>query len=310
MNAIVISGGGSKGAYAGGLAEFLINDCGRDYDLYFGTSTGSLLAPLLAAGKLDAAKMVFTTVTQKSIFKTSPFIVKKIGPGEFTTSMNHLGILKMMICRKKTFGDSSNLRTLIRKCFLEEDFDRIRASGKKVFITVSNLTDELVEYKCSDDCSYDEFCDWMWASANVLPFMSLLIKDGIEYGDGGFGVVIPIQKAINEMADWIDVIALRPVKKLKKTVRAKNVFQLLTKTFDFMSNQLSLDDLIIGQLEAKRNKVDLNFYYTPRVLSNQTFIFDPEQMSSWWEEGFEKGKGGTPKTHCIAFHKKKMKSKE
>ncbi|MCB0629115.1 MAG: patatin-like phospholipase family protein [Lewinella sp.] len=50
MNALVISGGGSKGAYAGGVAEYLICDCGRDYDVYVGTSTGGLLAPLLAAG--------------------------------------------------------------------------------------------------------------------------------------------------------------------------------------------------------------------------------------------------------------------
>jgi len=50
MKALVISGGGSKGAYAGGVAEYLIKKEGRDYDLYLGTSTGSLLIPHLAAG--------------------------------------------------------------------------------------------------------------------------------------------------------------------------------------------------------------------------------------------------------------------
>jgi len=69
MNALVISGGVSKGAYTGGIAEYLLKDCGRDYDLYIGTSTGNLLAPLLAAGKLDSAKEVFTSSTQKDIFK-------------------------------------------------------------------------------------------------------------------------------------------------------------------------------------------------------------------------------------------------
>jgi len=32
MRALVISGGGSKGAFAGGIAEFLIRDCGQEYD--------------------------------------------------------------------------------------------------------------------------------------------------------------------------------------------------------------------------------------------------------------------------------------
>ena len=65
-----------------------------------------------------------------------------------------------------------------------------------------------------------------------------------------------------------------------------------------------LDDVIIGQLEAKRKKVDVHFYYTPRILSNQTFIFDPEQMCSWWHEGFEKGVNSTPETHCLEYHMK------
>jgi len=37
MKALVISGGGSKGAYAGGVAQYLIQEEGRDYDLFLGT---------------------------------------------------------------------------------------------------------------------------------------------------------------------------------------------------------------------------------------------------------------------------------
>ncbi len=56
MNALVISGGGSKGAFAGGVAEYLMVDMQKTYDLFVGTSTGSLLAPLLAVGDLGLAK--------------------------------------------------------------------------------------------------------------------------------------------------------------------------------------------------------------------------------------------------------------
>lgn len=45
MKALVISGGGSKGAFAGGVAEYLMKDKGKTYDLFLGTSTGSLLVP-------------------------------------------------------------------------------------------------------------------------------------------------------------------------------------------------------------------------------------------------------------------------
>ena len=83
MKALVISGGGSKGAYAGGLAEYLMTGCGKEYELFIGTSTGGLLAPMLASGKLDEAKKVFTSVNQDSIFKVSPFNIKKLGSDKY-----------------------------------------------------------------------------------------------------------------------------------------------------------------------------------------------------------------------------------
>ena len=42
MRALVISGGGSKGAFAGGVAEYLIKEKGHKYDLFIGTSTSRL----------------------------------------------------------------------------------------------------------------------------------------------------------------------------------------------------------------------------------------------------------------------------
>ena len=68
MRALVISGGGSKGAYAGGVAEYLIKEKGHKYDLFVGTSTGSLLVPHIAAGKIDKIYDVFTNVKQSNIF--------------------------------------------------------------------------------------------------------------------------------------------------------------------------------------------------------------------------------------------------
>jgi len=53
MRALVISGGGSKGAFAGGVAQYLLQNKGHHYDLFVGTSTGSLLITNLALGKID-----------------------------------------------------------------------------------------------------------------------------------------------------------------------------------------------------------------------------------------------------------------
>ncbi len=47
--ALVISGGGSKGAFAVGIVKRLLeNYPNLKFDMYVGTSTGSLIVPLLA----------------------------------------------------------------------------------------------------------------------------------------------------------------------------------------------------------------------------------------------------------------------
>ena len=67
--ALVISGGGSKGAFAGGVSQYLMNKEHKDYDLFIGTSTGSLMISHLALGKLDELKKLYTNVNQKTIFR-------------------------------------------------------------------------------------------------------------------------------------------------------------------------------------------------------------------------------------------------
>ncbi|GAA4214419.1 hypothetical protein GCM10022289_47930 [Pedobacter jeongneungensis] len=56
MKTLVISGGGSKGAFAGGVAEYLIKYRETNYDLFVGSSTGSLLIPFLAIGDVARIK--------------------------------------------------------------------------------------------------------------------------------------------------------------------------------------------------------------------------------------------------------------
>ena len=174
MKALVISGGGSKGAFAGGVAEYLIDHKEKEYDLFLGTSTGSLMVSHLALGKLRELKAIYTTVSQRKIFSNNPFIVRTVH-GEKVVSVNHLNTLWNFINGRKTFGESKNLRRFIKKYITEAYYERIRASDKDVIVTVSNLTTNQVEYKSIKDFSYPDFCDWIWGSCNYVPFMLSLI---------------------------------------------------------------------------------------------------------------------------------------
>ncbi len=298
MKALVISGGGSKGAFAGGLAEYLISVQKREYKLFIGSSTGSLLVPLLAIGKIDKLKAVFTSVTQSDIFSNCPFIIKKSN-GIYKTSINHWGVLKMFIKGQKTFGESENLRKLIVNTITETDFARIQNLQHEVVVAVSNLSTMSVEYKDSKECSYHDFCDWIWASTSLVPFMSLVIKNNFEYADGGMGDIVPIQYAIHKGATEIDVIVLRNKGDLKHKDPARNALDLTGRVFDFMLKQIANDDLTIGRLEGQNKKVKLNFYNPPEDLTSNSLIFDPELMERWWNYGYEVGQRNNPQSRII-----------
>ncbi|UQD56519.1 patatin-like phospholipase family protein [Flavobacterium sp. K5-23] len=298
MNALVISGGGSKGAFAGGISEYLINQCKKEYSIYIGTSTGSLLVPFLAIGDLDRIKKIYTTIRQEDVFSVSPFIVKKKN-GILKTKINHFGMITQFIKNRKTFGNSDNLRNLIRNNFTESDFEKLKVLNKEVVVTVANFTKQIVEHKSSNDYNYDDFCDWIWASANLVPLMSLLSKNGEEYGDGGFGNLIPVQEAIKKGATAIDVIVLRLEKRVYDNPPLHNAMEVLLRSFDFMLNQIVKDDLIIARLEAANKHVAIHFYYIDQILTVHPYIFDADQMKKWWQQGFELFQNKSPLKHHI-----------
>lgn len=198
MKALVISGGGSKGAYAGGVAQYLMEVEGRDYDMFLGTSTGSLLVPHLAAGEINKIYHAFTNVKQNDIFSVNPFTIRKKGDREFV-SIDFVNTIWQFIRMKRTFGESKALRRHIRKHFSKDEYDKIKTTKDDVVVTVSNLSKNRVEYKSIKDYDYDEFCDWIWISCNYIPFMSLVKKNEFEYADGGLGCVIPIRELFYEV---------------------------------------------------------------------------------------------------------------
>ena len=286
MQALVISGGGSKGAFAGGIAEYLIKEQKKDYNIYVGTSAGSLLLPLLALGEVDRIRDIFTKVTQKDIFKNCPFIIKKKGK-IFTSKINHYNSVKMFWKKKRTFGDSQNLRKLITRIFLKSDYYQLRKSKKEVIVTVCNFTNNKTEYKSIHDNTYEDFCDWMWISANFVPFMSIVIKNGHEYADGGFGDYLPIHPALDLGATHVDAIYLRPEKLAVNALRTTDPFDVTMRAFQFMLDKIGKDDVLIGKFESLREGSTVNYYYAPHILVDNAFIFDPELMTRLWQEGLE-----------------------
>ena len=305
MKALVISGGGSKGAFGGGVAQYLIEEVGRDYDLLIGTSTGSLLVPFLAVKKLETLKKAYTTVTQDDIFLVNPFKIKKDAMGSTKIGVNYLNVLyNVLIRRKNAFGDASKLRRLIDTFMTERDYNIIRDSGKEVIVCTTNLTLAQAEFKSTNEYGWKDYGDWMLASSTVPPFMEYVTKGGYDYADGGILEHAPIQEAINRGATEIDIIILRKEVDELAPERVRNSFHYILRSIDIMMTEIGRDDIRLANLKAKQEDVKLNFYYTPRKLTNNSLIFNKESMTEWWSEGFESARKQYLKSYELVKRRK------
>jgi len=220
------------------------------------------------------------------IFDINPFIIKKKNRTNYVT-INHFNVIKQFLRGKRTFGESRNLQKFIKTNLTVSEFEYLKSLPTDIIITVTNISKNEAEYKSIKDCTYSEFCDWIWISSNYIPFMSLVKKGGCEYGDGGFSSLVPIREAIHRGATEIDVIILETEITLTKTTLGKNPFSLMIDLFLFSLDQLGKHDVSIGKLSATNHNIKLNLYYTPTKLTNNALIFNPKKMKKWLYLGFK-----------------------
>ena len=268
------------------MAQYLIEREKHNYDMFLGKSTGSLLVPHLAVGEIGKLYDIFTNVQQHDIFSISPFVQRKKGDREYV-SIDFINSLWQFIRRKRTFGESKALKRNIRQNFTHSEYLKIKEEKHDVVITVANLSMNRVEYKSIQECTYEEFCNWIWISCNYIPFMSLAVVNGHEYADGGLGSVIPIREAILRGATEIDAIVLEAETMGKQKVLGKNPFSLMISLFGHLLDQVEKNDIVIGKLAAKNNNVKLNIYYTPTTLTENSLIFSKRLIEKWWQQGYD-----------------------
>lgn len=245
--ALVISGGGSKGAFAVGVIKQLAQRYPTlFFDIYVGTSTGSLIVPLAAIDEIDLLEEIYTTLSKGTIVKEL-----RIGDRLNTDSI----------------FDANPLWNLINKHFTDNRFDELLSSGKRVYINTTCLqTDELVIFTTDDNAvstnryairkivNADHFRRAIMASACQPVFMPTIQvnknlagnpEKELQYVDGGLKEYAGIEMAIDAGATEIFTILLSSENSGTENVQYKNLFQLLQRTIDIFTADVGKNDLII-----------------------------------------------------------------
>jgi len=229
MKALVLSGGGSRGAFQVGALKRLVVNEGHTYDILCGTSVGALNASFLAQYKKeDQARGVFDLtslwlgIKQSDVYTNWPVLGMAIG------------------IFKKGLYNAGNLKKLIKKNIDPKKIVARAVEGTKLRLTAASLTTGQLEVFTEQTAS---ILDAVYASA-AFPVMFEPIKIGNQwYSDGGLRDISPLAQAIRAGATEIHIINCSNVEIGAQKVDSSRSLDILLRSVDIMTNEILINDV-------------------------------------------------------------------
>lgn len=200
--ALVLSGGGSRGAYEIGAWQAL-EEMGIRFDAVYGTSIGALNAGLVAQGDPEKAAELWANITISQVIRTE----------------NDDFSIDRMISRKRDVipfllenarylnADVSPLENLINE-YLDEK--KVRASGMELGVMTVRAPQMQPVPKRLTEIPEGQLADWLIASASCFPVFPARKIGGGLYVDGGYFDNMPVDMALEDGADEIIAVSVHP----------------------------------------------------------------------------------------------------
>ncbi len=243
QTALVISGGGSKGAFAVGVLKAMFQHRpDLSFDLVVGTSTGALIAPLAAVENMALLEQLYTTTTNEQV------LVKGNVGHRFLTA--------------DSIFDGAPLARTISHYYTDDFYARLRAQNRKVCLATVCLQTKASVYFCSHPIQpvtdaevkvvpdANQFRRAVAASAFQPVFMSPIeVAQGSlplrQYVDGGVREYAGVQLAIEQGADEVFVILHSSAFPEVTEKRYDKMPDILMRTLDIFIYDVGVNDLTV-----------------------------------------------------------------
>lgn len=178
--ALILSGGGAKGAWEAGVASALL-ERGVPVRLVAGSSAGALNAAMIADGRIDRLQQLWRSVTREQVYSLRPSILfAGLLPGVLTL---------LALDRAGSMLDPAPLRALIGEAI---DFERVRASPVELLVVATDLARD--DKRAFDNRSVS--VDALLAATAVPGAFPPVAVDGVPLVDGGLTGRAPVLEAL------------------------------------------------------------------------------------------------------------------
>ncbi len=206
MNALVLGGGGAKGAYQIGAWQAL-EELNQSFEIVTGTSVGALNAALYVQGDFKAARKLWSEMTIDQMIKADGDILERL----VNYDIKGKDIRQVIELLAQTIGQNGLDITPMReniKIYIDEE--AVRKSHIKLGIVTFSLTDFKPLELSIDQIPEGQLHDYLIASSS-LPVFKLERKFGKLMIDGGFYDNLPINLAERMGGTSITAIDLKAV---------------------------------------------------------------------------------------------------
>lgn len=203
--ALVLAGGGSKGAYEVGFVCAL-KEMGIDYQIVTGTSIGALNGCLLAQEDYEEMVKLWDEMDINTVFA-----------GGFSDDFSFLEIDKMLDQSnlvasffkkfiKEKGADITPLKTLIRSLLKEDQLLSSPIDFGLCTVQFPSLKPVLI---CKEEMEKEYIFDYLISSASCFPAFPVHTFNGQSYIDGGYYDNVPIDLAFDMGADEVIVVDMK-----------------------------------------------------------------------------------------------------
>lgn len=195
--ALVLSGGGSRGAYEAGAWQAL-SELGKTFDIVTGTSVGAINGAMVVQGELDNAIRLWKEIETHNVID----VPEDIQPLDYA---------REMLVNKG--AGTSGLKRLMRRYIREE---AVRTSPIDFGVVVVELPGFTPHYVYKDDMKEGQIIDYIMASASLFPALHSYKIEKKEYADGGYADVLPVKMAVERGATEVYAVYLHAVGLLRQ----------------------------------------------------------------------------------------------